>query len=206
MPTVSALSDAVPLYFYKSAAVGPTSIAVIQSPIKAFHFLIDFEEIPQEFLRRGYQALFIGQVSRVHDFRAPFREEKEAYDVAVLDQRFADVVNLPALVFCVGVRQERDGRVRHRPGDKVNVLARWTAPNGVKLCLDEYTGPLPNRPTRYLFASRDRRLRFHNRETFALWLLREGATNGRDWFRVRNDTSAEGQDVGRVKFGGAIHE
>lgn len=180
----------------KRATVGKSWIAPGQPGLQAYHFLQYFPVLPRQLLRQGYLAMLIGKVTCIHDFNSPFGQEEEARNVDILDQRFADVVDLPSSIFAVCILKEGNGIESQLARAQVKVLARWATPDGVKFRLDEYTGPLPDGPAKYLFAAKRKHVLWNDGKAFALWLMHERLAGNLNGIHAGNDLAAEFENVG----------
>lgn len=193
----------VPLYFHRSSSVGGTWIPEGYPLIQTYHFLHDFGDFPQGDGGKGYATIWVGRAVRFQYFNTLAPKIEEAGNVGVIDQRLADIVNLPALVVAVGIRQEGDGLMPGWSRGKVEVIARWTSPDGVKFCFDKYTGAFPDCPPRYCCAAVNQGVLWDNEKAFVHWLIREWLASGRYRYLVGGNAVAECHDVLGAKRGRA---
>lgn len=98
-------------------------------------------------------AVNIRKMPRVGVLEMQFCQVAHSLDFGVAANRLADVVNLLALIFSFAVCEKQHSRHRELLGRDVYRLAAWRLPDGVELCLDENSRPVPNSPADDLLAA-----------------------------------------------------
>jgi hypothetical protein len=142
----------------------------------------------------------VSKSASVKLFENERREFAEPLHSLVVAEWEADVINLPATIDAPWVWNEKYARDRQCLGSDVEKRTIGLFPHGMKLCLDEYLWPFPDRPAKNTLTTSRRSLTLNNREAVIsggtrLWPARN--INGSS---VRNDTAAEPQNVGLYEF------
>ena len=186
----------------KSSSVGTSGIFAADFQLQSRCFFHYFFKLPALFLSEGYIAVFVGQIARVHDFMPLAGQVQKPYYVPIVNQCAADIINLPSLVFSIGVRKECGVRKIIRPGRDVDEIALWTSPDGMEFSFDKYTGVLPDSPTKYVLSAELGSPLFHDYETFILLLREVWLADDRNWAIFRDNFTTETDNVGRAQCAG----
>lgn len=86
------------------------------------------------------------QVAFVKKAKVFVHEAEEAIDVFVFGEGLSHVVHLSAVVLAAWVVNKQGSRDRSRARSKINKASVRSAPDGMKLSLDEHLGTLPYGP------------------------------------------------------------
>ena len=149
--------------------------------------------------------MLVSQVANVQDFHATLGEKQEANNIHVFDQRAANVINLPSVIFAVAVRQKSYYLKAAGSRGEAQELTRWIAPNGMEFCLDKYTGPLPYCPPNNLFTAVARGVLWNDDKAFVLWLTEQWLASHCDWLLSRANAVAELDNMRRGGSGRGEH-
>lgn len=193
------------MIIYKPAAVGSSWIPGLHTPFQARHVLHELPILPVELFRQGYLAVLVCQITRVEDFETALGQVEEPDNIHIFDQRLANVIHLPSVVISVGIRKKSNSFKKTEARRDINKLALWTAPNGMELCLDEYTGTLPDAPPKHALPARLQDLLFNNGEALALKLAHEWLTANGDRMIALDKAAAKLSDMHGADICGVDH-
>lgn len=159
----------------KFRSVGGSWIAPVEPVKKMRHLLLYLPEFACSHRRERYMPMLIGQVSRVLYFERAPREMQKADYIRIVYKRLADIVDLSANIFALGIGQESDGDWIVEARRQVAQLTRRRAPDCMKLCLDKDAWHLPDRPAVQLFSAMHDDVFWDDSEAFKRWLVNERA-------------------------------
>ena len=132
------------------------------------------------------------------DERGHFAEPLDGFVVA---EREADIINLATNINSLWVWQKKDTRNWKVARHDVEKRTIRLFPHGMKLCLNEYLWPFPDRPTNNAHTTSGCNLTINKMETFIKWCARPRLARNINWSSVRNNTAAKPQHVGLNELG-----
>ncbi len=161
------------LVLYKGLSCGPSSIGTPiffgDTFLKARQLVVQLDK----FLAGFDFTVIIGQITLIEFDKDPIVRFDISANKQAVNQRLADIIELTAPIFLLGVRKEKDRVKIDRLGGYIHEVPFWTFPNHMELGLDHYSRPLPNTPARVCFSAVSDNMLWHNTETFIDWISRQ---------------------------------
>lgn len=163
---------------HKSRSLGCSWVAPVEPSHELRHLLLYLPEFTCSAWGKRYEAVLVGEISRVLYFKGSVREEQKLSHIDVFHQRLANVIDLSSMVRVIRIGQECDGASVNGARRQVMEFARRVAPDSMELCLDKNAWNLPDRPAVELFAAVGGDMLWDDSEAFKRWLV--GKWLGRD--------------------------
>ncbi|RQM46544.1 hypothetical protein EHZ19_18690 [Paraburkholderia bannensis] len=168
--TEQALTDRVAVV-HKSRSLGCSWIAPVEPSHELRHLLLYLPEFTCSARGKRYEAVLVGEITRVLYFKGPVREEQKLSHIDVFHKRLSDVIDLSSTVRALRIGQECDGASVNGARRQVMEFARRVAPDSMELCLDKNAWNLPDRPAIELFAAVGGDMLWDDSEAFKRWLV-----------------------------------
>ena len=157
-------------FIWKGLSVGwtstfwqPRAITIEQLKVESCTLSLD-----RKHLGGFFDFPLVLKLTFVDEAEPMIRQAKETLDILVFGECLADVINLRAIILSVVVGKKEDSRNRKRPRRKIKIAPVWSAPNCMKLGLDEHLGTLPDSPAKDRCSTMPRDVVLNEREAIIL--------------------------------------
>ncbi|WP_343675109.1 hypothetical protein [Paraburkholderia heleia] len=158
---------------HKPRSLGCSWKTLVEPEEKARHLLLYLPEFPCGQRRKRYDAMLVGQVSRVLHFKGAAGKVEEADYIGIVHKRLTNIVDLSATIYAIRVGQKCDGNGIVEARRQVTQFASRATPDRMELCFDKNTWHLPDRPAVQLFSALSSNVFWHDGEAFKRWLTDE---------------------------------